>query len=199
MINTQRGPSSRSLSHSEAEVHSPGMRKKTASASTALHLVPDEERRPRARRRPTKQDLQEELDVLREGAARRSDRGRRIRRAVTLTTAALIPGFGLLMTLQAGGLYRAGSSAYGVLALLAACVYSVSLPHVKDGLARVTGCSGAQAWALACAMDFAVVGGEVTRLASQDPTLAVLAWVMMALGAVFASVYNAVGFLEHAE
>lgn len=167
------------------------MTKKTSAAH--LSVV---ETRPRRRRRPTKDEIQRELDALRSRDAERGTRSFRVRRAITLTTAALIPGFGLLMTLQAGGLYASGSAAWGVLAALAACVYSVSLPHVKAGLAHVTRCDGVQAWALAVAMDLAVVGGEFTRLASTDSTLAVLAWVMMGLGAAFASVYNAVGFLE---
>lgn len=118
------------------------------------------------------------------------------RAALRTAVACVIPWGALGATAAAGSLFSVDEGvAAGLVALIAVGVYATSVPHVALGLRRVAHLSTVQAALLACAVDGAVVAGEIVRMRGGDE-LSALAWALMLGGVALSMPLNAVGFVK---
>ena len=100
-------------------------------------------------------------------------------------------GFSLALGTVAIELWQASLPGAWVLAGMTLAVLSVSLPHVADGISRLTGADRWEARALTVAIDAAALAGKAAlMLAPLSLEGRVAAWILMCAGVAFASLAN---------
>jgi len=110
-------------------------------------------------------------------------------------TAGAIPTLAALLGWIASEVALTGSWLALLPAAMTVAVLTVSLPHVAKGLSWTLRINGREAWALAIAVDLAMVSSEVVlHFATLTASATVTAWAIMLIGLVGSTVYNVAGF-----
>ena len=175
------------LSVSEARSNEGKHNMSKKSTAEVIQINP----KPRKRCRPTKADLEIELMDLRSE--------KEAREAVTpveaRATAAAIPVMAGMLGWVAAEVAALGNWLALLPAVMTFALLSVSLPHVAKGLKRKLCIEAREAWALAVAVDLAMVTCEsVLHFSEVGTTARTVCWAVMTLGLVGSTAFNVAGF-----